>query len=56
MWANGRNPSFGGYDLATGLPPLTLELPSAPPGIFLETSRGMLILRDVAGLTFEASL
>ena len=56
MWTNGRNPSFGSYDLATGLPPLTLELPSAPPGIFLETSRGMLILRSVTGLTFEATL
>jgi hypothetical protein len=55
MWTNGRNPTLGNYDLATGLPPVTLEMPSAPPGIFLETSRGMLVLRGVAALTFEAS-
>jgi exosortase sorting signal-containing protein len=54
MWTNGRNPQFAEYDLASGLGPLALTLPSAPPGISVDTSMGVLALTSVSGLTFEA--
>jgi hypothetical protein len=56
MWTNGRNPDLGSYDLATELPPMVLEMPSAPLGIVVETSRGMLVFESVSALTFEANL
>jgi len=56
LWTNGRNPNFGNYNLAGALPPVALEMPSAPPGITVETSKGMLVIHSVSALTFEANL
>jgi hypothetical protein len=55
MWTVGGNPVFGSYDLASGLEVVALTMPSAPPGVTVETSLGTLVLHNnLSALTFEA--
>jgi len=54
MWMNGRNEVFGSYDLTGNVEPVALALPSAPPGVELDTTAGILVFTGVHGLAFEA--
>ena len=54
IWAYGYNTNPESYDLATSLPPSMLAMPSAPSGVTVETSSGMLAFDQVSALTFEA--
>jgi hypothetical protein len=56
MWTNGRSPQIDTYDLAGDIGPLPLAMPSAPPGIVVDTSAGSLAFSKVAGLSFEAQV
>ena len=56
MWTNGTNPQLDAYDLTRDLGPVALTMPSAPPGVAVDTSEGVLVLRNVTGLTFHAQL
>ena len=54
MWTNGRSPQLDGYDLARPIGPVPLAMPSAPPGIVVDTTAGALAFAKVTGLNFEA--
>ncbi len=54
MWTNGRHPQLGSYDLAAKLDPIALAMPSAPPGVSVDTSGGVLAFSSVSDLTFQA--
>lgn len=56
MWTNGRSPQLDGYDLARPIGPVPLAMPSAPPGIVVDTSAGSLAFAKVTGLSFEAQV
>ncbi len=56
MWTNGRNPQFATDDLVHDLGPVPLDMASAPPGISVDTSGGLLVLGSVSELTFQAQL
>lgn len=56
MWANGRNPHFEAYDLASDVSPMALTMPSAPPGVSMQTSQGVLSFSSVSALAFEADV
>ncbi len=54
MWLNGRHRQFEAYDLAGAVGPVPLVMPSAPPGVAVQTSQGVLVVSRLHGATFEA--
>ena len=56
MWTNGRSSQIDTYDLAGDIGPVPLAMPSASPGIVVDTSAGSLAFSEVAGLSFEAQV
>lgn len=56
MWMNGRNEIFATYGLTWNVGPIPLALPSAPPGVVLETTGGALTFTQVGALAFEARI
>jgi hypothetical protein len=56
IWTYGYNPNAVSYGLDTSMPPAALAMPTAPPGITVETSSGVLAFDRVSALTFEAAM
>jgi len=54
MWMNGRDAVFETYGLTWNVGPVPLVLPSAPPGVALDTTEGVLTFERVSRLAFEA--
>lgn len=54
MWMNGQARPFETYDLGRDIGPVPLAMPSAPPGITVNTSAGVLVFTRITGLSFQA--
>ena len=54
MWLNGMHRQFQTYDLTGAVGPVPLESPSAPPGVAVQTSQGVLVFTRLNEVTFEA--